>query len=120
VDSGYGYTGRSVYHAALFDLGTYLDTMHANCLISQKSGVLVAKIKTMGAAVTGAAQQLSGFKRNLLKEARTYNVVQVGSEDEVESLNLMHSVEANNGSKESILDSIAAAVGMPAIILKSE
>jgi len=120
VESGYGYTGRSCYHAALFDLGTYLDVMHANRLISQKSGVLVAKIKQMGAAVTGAMQQLSGFKRNLLKEARTYNVVQVGHEDEVESLNLMHAVEANNGSKESILDSIAAAVGMPAIILKSE
>jgi hypothetical protein len=120
VDSGYGYTGRSVYHAAVFDLSTYIDVMQANRLISQKSGVLVAKIKTVGAAVTGAMQQLSGFKRNLLKEAKTYNVVQVGHEDEVESLNLMHAIEANNGSKESILDSIAAAVGMPAIILKSE
>jgi hypothetical protein len=120
VSSGYGYTGRSVYHAAVFDLGTYLDTMHANRLISQKAGVLVAKIKTMGAAVTGVMQQMSGFKRNLLQEAKTYNVLQVGHEDEVESLNLMHATEANNGSKESILDSIAAAVGMPAIILKSE
>ncbi|MFP3547875.1 hypothetical protein SB748_31335, partial [Rhizobium sp. SIMBA_035] len=71
VDSGYGYTGRSVYHAALFDLQSYIDVMHADRLIAQKAGVLVAKITTMGAAVTGAMQQLSGFKRNLLKEART-------------------------------------------------
>ncbi|MFM0261566.1 hypothetical protein [Paraburkholderia sediminicola] len=120
VTSGYGYTGRSAYHAAVFDLGTYIDVMHANRLISQKSGVLVAKIKQMGSAVTGAMQQLSGFKRNFLKESKTYNVLQVGHEDEVESLNLMHATESNNGSKESILDSIAAAVGMPAIILKSE
>lgn len=120
VASGYGYTGRSVYHAAIFDLQSYLDVMHANRLIAQKAGVLVAKIKTMGAAVTGVMQQLSGLKRNLLKEARTYSVLQVGSEDEVESLNLQHATESANGSKESILDSIASAVGMPAIILKSE
>lgn len=120
VDSGYGYTGRSVYHAALFDLQSYIDVMHADRLIAQKAGVLVAKITTMGAAVTGAMQQLSGFKRNLLKEARTYNVLQVGPNDEVESLNLQHATESAHGSKDSILDSIAAAIGMPAIILKSE
>ncbi|WP_321868629.1 anti-CBASS protein Acb1 family protein [Paraburkholderia tropica] len=120
VESGYGYTGRSVYHAALFDLASYIDVMHANRLIAQKSGVLVAKMKTMAAAANQMAQQIAGFKRNLLKEARTYNVIQVGIEDDVESLNLQHSVESANGSKESILDSIAAAIGMPAIILKSE
>ncbi|MCO4880247.1 DUF1073 domain-containing protein [Paraburkholderia caribensis] len=120
VDSGYGYTGRSVYHAAVFDLQSYIDVMHADRLIAQKAGVLVAKIKTMGAAVTGVMQQLSAFKRNFLKEARTYNVLQIGAEDEVESLNMMHSTESTAGSKNSILDSIAAAIGMPAIILKSE
>jgi hypothetical protein len=120
VASGFGYTGRSVYHACCYELQTLIDIQSAARLVAQKAGVLVMKTDSTGSTVTGNAQQIASVKRNYLKEARTSNVLQAGTEDTIESLNMMHSIESVEGAKNAVLDIIAAAVGMPALILKSE
>ncbi len=118
--SAFGYVGRSVYQRALYPLKSYVKTMITNDMVATKAGVIVAKMKPAGSIVSNLMQSMFGQKRDIVKEAATWNVISISPEEGIESLDL-HSVNTSMAeSRKNILNDIAAAADMPAIIINSE
>lgn len=120
TESAYGYSGRSVYQRALYPLQTFVQSMITDNLVTQKAGVLISKTVNPGSAIDGIMEKLAGYKRNLLKESKTYNVINIGEKESVETLDLTNTATAMKEARNNVLDNIAAACDMPAILLKSE
>ena len=118
--SAYGYVGRSVYQRALFPLKSFVQTMLTDDMVSQKAGVLIAKIKQPGSIVDRLMAGFQSLKRTLLQGARTYNVLSISTEEEIESLNLQNIDGAATMSRENIIKNIASGAGMPAKLLSEE
>lgn len=120
TSSAFGFVGRSVYQRALFPLKSFVQTMIADDMVARKAGVLIAKMKQPGSIIDRAMASMAGVKRQLLKEAKTDNVLSIDTTEEIESLNLQNLNDALQGSRKDILENIAAAADMPAILLNSE
>jgi|ERR1700722_12634420 len=118
--SAFGYVGRSAYQRALFPLKSFINTMLTDDMVSIKAGLLIAKVKQPGAIVDAIMQAMSAFKLSFLKVGIVGNVLQVGHEDEIESLNLQNLDGAFGNSRTNILTNIATAVPMPARWLKQD
>lgn len=119
TSSGFGFVGRSVYQRALFPLKSYVQTMITDDMVTRKAGVLIAKIKQAGSIVNNLMAGAMGIKRNILKESETNNVINIGPEDDVETLDMTNAEKANYARK-NILENIAAADDMPARMLTEE
>ena len=120
TSSAFGYVGRSVYQRALFPLKSFVQSMITDDMIERKVGVLVAMIKAAGSIVDNIMTAMTGLKRNLLKEAETNNVLSIGHEDKIESLNLQNLDAPHALARKNILENIAAAADMPAKLLLQE
>lgn len=118
--SAFGYSGRSVYQRALYPLKTFITSMRTDDLVIRKAGVLVAMLKGTGSAVTNLMAKAAGFKRNILKEAETDNVISISIEEKIESLNLQNTDGAMKQGRTNVLENIAVAADMPAKLLNSE
>lgn len=118
--SAYGYVGRSVYQRTLYPLKSFLATMKTDDMVARKAGVIVAKIKASGSIANAAMEFMAGFKRNILKEAQTDNVINIDPDESIESVNLENVNGAMAESRKNILNNIAAGAGMPAILLNEE
>lgn len=118
--SAFGFVGRSVYQRALYPLKSFLQTMITDDMITRKAGVLVAKIKQAGSIIDNAMIKMTGIKRNILKEAKTNNVISINPEEMIETLNMQNLDGAYSIARKNILDNIAAAADMPATLLKSD
>ncbi|HEY4437679.1 MAG TPA: anti-CBASS Acb1 family protein [Lelliottia sp.] len=119
-NSAFGFTGRSVFQRVLFPMKSFVGTMQADDLVSQKAGVLVAKIKQNGSIANGIMAAASKFKREVVKLARNSGVINVGHEDDIESLNLQNIDKALTTSRDDIISNIATGSDVPAILLKEE
>lgn len=120
TNSAFGYVGRSVYQRALYMLKSYLQTLITDDMVSVKSGVLIAKQKQVSSAVDAVMGFLAGTKREMVKEAKTFNVISIDTEEDIESLNLQNIDGAFGQARKDIIDNIATAADMPAIILNQE
>lgn len=120
TSSAFGYTGRSVFQRALFPMKSYIQTMRTNDLITRKAGVIVAMITQASSIADNIMKRVAGFKRNLLKEAETDNVISIGKDDKVESMDLRNAEGPMREARKNILEDIAAAADMPAQILNNE
>lgn len=121
TSSAYGYTGRSVYQRALLPMKSFVQTMVTDDMVARKAGVIVAKIKQAGSVVNQKMRNALGFKRNVVQEAETGNVISIGTEgEEIQSLDLKNLSEPFQGSRKNILENIASAVPMPAKMLTEE
>jgi hypothetical protein len=118
--SAFGYVGRSVYQRALFPLKSFIQTMVTDDMVSRKAGLLVAMMKQAGSIVDNVMSFLAGVKRALLQEAQTNNVISVGADDKVESLNLQNLDGAATMARRNIIENIATAADMPAKLLLQE
>lgn len=118
--AAFGFTGRSVYQRALFPLKSFIQTMRTDDMVSVKGGLLVTKIQGPSSVVNNMMQKLSGIKRMMLKRGKTGEVLQIGANDSIESIDLSNLEKPLDSSRNHILENIAAAADMPAIILKSE
>ena len=118
--ASFGYVGRSVYQRTLYPLKSFIETMITDAMVARKAGVIVAALKQAGSIVTNAMQKLFGLKRDVVKEAVTDNVISIGIEERIESLNLQNVNGAMDASRKHILEDIAAGAGMPAILVNSE
>jgi Anti-CBASS Acb1-like protein len=118
--SAWGYVGRSVYQRALFPLKSFLQSMITDDLVTKKAGVIIAKLKAPGSIINNVMQQIAGIKRGMLKEAMTGSVMNIGIDEEVESLNLQNIDNSSRTARKNILENIAAAAGMPAKLVNSE
>lgn len=118
--SAFGFVGRSVYQRALYPLKSFVQTMVTDDMISRKAGVLIARMEQPGSIIDNIMQKLAGVKRALLKEAATNNVISVGKDELIESLNLQNIDGAGKFARGNILKNIATAADMPAVMLENE
>ncbi|GJH02264.1 anti-CBASS protein Acb1 family protein [Paraburkholderia terrae] len=118
--SAFGYVGRSVYQRALFPLKSYVQSMLTDDQVTKKAGVLVAFLEQAGSVADKLMSKFKAFKRNLLKEAQTDNVISIGQHERIESLNLENTDTAMTTARSNIIENIAAAAGMPAYLLRHE
>ena len=120
TSSAFGFVGRSVYQRALYPMKSFIQTMQTDDMVSRKAGVLVAKLKPSGSIVSGLMAKAAGLKRSVIQESKTDNVISIGPEEEIESLNLQNIDGAMTASRKNILENIAAADDMPARMLTEE
>jgi hypothetical protein len=120
TSSAYGYVGRSVYQRALFPLKSFLQSMITDDLVTRKAGVIVAKLKPPGSIINNVMQQIAGIKRQMLKDAFAGSVLNISTEESIESLNLQNVDTSSRTARKNILENIAAAAGMPAKLVNSE
>jgi len=119
-NSAFGFVGRSVYQRGLYPLQSYLHTMITDGLIAQKAGLLVMKQKAPGSITDRVALAWSGVKRSMLKNAKTGNVISVGVEESIESVDLKNIRDAAEFARNNILKNLAVAAKMPALMLNEE
>jgi hypothetical protein len=118
--SAFGFVGRSVYQRALYPLKTFVQSMITDDMVTQKAGVLIAKIKAPGSIIDNIMASLAGIKRSWLQGSTTGNVLTVGHEDDITSLNLQNIDGAAGWARKNVLENIAVAADMPAMLLNSE
>lgn len=120
VPSAFGFVGRSVYQRALFPLKSFVQTMVTDDMVSRKAGLLIAMIKGAGSIVDNMMSAFAGIKRSLLKMGVVDNVLSVGPDDKIESLNLQNLEGPAGQARTNILKNIATAAKMPAVMLENE
>lgn len=118
--SGFGFLGRSVYQRGLVPLKSFVLTLATDMMIALKAGVLVTKMQSQSSAVDGVMAYLLGQKRAFVKEAQTGNVLTIGVDEDIESLNLQNLDGAYGMARKNIIDNEAAACGTPAKLLLEE
>jgi hypothetical protein len=94
--------------------------MRTDDMITRKAGVLVAKMKAPGSIINQAMASIMGFKRSLLKQAQTDNVLGIDVEEAVETLNMQNIDGAGTFARTNILKNIATSADMPAMLLENE
>jgi hypothetical protein len=118
--SAFGFVGRSVYQRSFYPLKSYIKSLIADDLVETKVGVLVAKIKQPGNFVDNIMAFAAGFKRSLVKEAETGNVLNITPDEDIESLNMQNLEGPHVLARRNILENIANAVDMPVKLLTQE
>lgn len=120
TSSAFGFVGRSVYQRALFPLKSFIGTMITDDMISRKAGLLIAKMQEPGSIVNRMMQAMIGVKRVLLKAGETNQVLSIGIDEDIASLNLQNIDGAGGFARTNILKNIATAADMPAKMLENE
>lgn len=120
TNSAYGFVGRSVYQRAWYPLKSYIKTMITDDMVATKAGLLVAKVKQPGSIASRVMAMSIAVKRNFLKEAETDNVLSIGDDDSIESLDLKNLEAPARFARDNILKNIATASDMPAALLDQE
>jgi hypothetical protein len=120
TNSAFGFVGRSVYQRALFPLKTYVQTMITDQAVAEKAALLVMKMRSPGAVIDQRARQWFGFKRSTLKGAKTGNVISIGIDETIESIDLKNLRDAAEFSRNNCIKNIATAAKFPAAMLYQE
>jgi len=120
TNSAFGYVGRSVYQRALYPLKSYVQSMITDNAVTEKAALLVAKLKQPGAIIDQRTRGFFSFKRDQIKGGKTGNVLSIGIDEGVESLDLKNVRDAAEFARNNILKNIATAAKMPAVMLDQE
>ncbi|MGH7715520.1 MAG: anti-CBASS protein Acb1 family protein, partial [Vulcanimicrobiaceae bacterium] len=118
--SAFGFVGRSVYQRPLYALKTFLQSMITDQMVTRKAGLLVAKMESPGSAIDNVMQAFFGLKRSKIKEGVTNEVLQVGIEESIETLNMQNLDKAASFARTNVLKNVATACGMPASLIAQE
>lgn len=118
--SSFSFSGRSAFLRALFPLKSFIQTMIVNDMVSLKAGLLIAKMEQGGSVMNKVAAKISQWKRDLLQEGRTNNVLTIGVNEEIMSIDLTNTATAMETARDNIISDCAAATDTPAILLKDE
>ncbi|MXV43475.1 DUF1073 domain-containing protein [Saccharibacter sp. 17.LH.SD] len=118
--SAYGYSGRSSFRRCVYPMRSYLESQIANNQVARKAGVLIAKLKQPTSIANRAMQVFSTEKAEKLRISANENVITIGHDEDVATLNLMNVDSSLSGVRQHILEDIAAGATMPAQILKAE
>lgn len=120
TNSAYGFVGRSVYQRSLYPLKSFIQTMIMDDMISLKAGAIIYKAESPASFIDKVTEKFYKAKARLLKFARTGNVMTIGENEAVESLNLQNIDGAGTFARNNILKNIATGANMPASILNQE
>lgn len=118
--SAFGFVGRSVYQRVLFPLKSFLQTMIADDVIAHKNALIVSYQESPGSVVSRAMERLMRFKRLLVKRGRNGNVLTVGINEKIETLDMQNVDGAGRFARENILKNIATGADMPASLVNNE
>ena len=118
--STYGYIGRSVYQRCLYQLKSFVQSMITDNHVQEKAGLLVVKSKKPGSIIDNVMSGIANIKRSMLKGAKTGNVLEIGENDSIETLNMQNTNVAMETSRNNIIQNIALASGRPARLLTEE
>lgn len=118
--SAFGFVGRSVYQRALFPLKSFIRSMIADDMISTKLGLLIAKQEQPGSIINKMMSKVADLKRSLLKQAKTGNVLHIGKDEDIATLNMQNVDGAGKYSRTNILKNVATAADMPAVLIENE
>jgi len=120
TNSAFGFVGRSVYQRALFPMKSFINTMVVDDFITTKNGLLIAKQESPGSILDDIMAGVMALKRRMFKQAHTGQVVSIGKEEAVETLNMQNVDGAGTFARNNILKNIATAADMPAKLLENE
>ena len=120
TNSAFGFVGRSVYQRALYPLKSFIQSMITDNCIMEKSALLVAKMKSPGSILDQRAMDFFKLKRNKIKQAQSGNVLQMGIDEDLQSINLNNLKDPTEFARNNILKNIATAAKMPAALLNQE
>jgi hypothetical protein len=118
--SSFGFTGRSIYQRALFPLKSFIQTMLTDDLVAYKAGVIVTKIRQPGSIIDKAMSYIAGLKRMFVKVAAVGNIISIAPDEAIETLNFQNLHNPFQMARKNIIDNIASAAGMPALIINEE
>ncbi|MHB1310536.1 MAG: anti-CBASS protein Acb1 family protein [Gemmatimonadaceae bacterium] len=119
-NSAFGFVGRSVYQRALYPLKSFIQTMITDDLVAFKAGVIVAKMKAETSNANRRTFNMFSWKRQQVKTAQSGNVLGIGIDEAIESLNMQNLEQPFRLAREDILKNIATAANMPARLLDQE
>jgi Protein of unknown function (DUF1073) len=120
TNSSFGFVGRSVYQRAFYPLKSYIQSMITDDSVTSKAALLVAMLESPGSILDNRALAFFNFKRQQIKGGRTGNVLSVGKDERIESLDLKNVRDAAEFARNNILKNIATAAQMPAALLDQE
>lgn len=120
TSSAFGFVGRSVFQRILFPLKSFIQTMITDDLVTKKAGVFIATLKTAGAIINAIMDKMAGLKRLFIKQSTNGNVISIGTDEKIETLNMQNIDGAFGMARKDILENIATGADMPAILLKQE
>lgn len=120
TDSGFGFTGRSVYQRALFPLKSFIKTMIADDMIATKNGLLIAKMQAPGSVPNKLMAAIAAIKRLLLRSAHVGQVLSIDPKEDIATLNMQNVDGAGTFARDNILKNAATAADMPAKLLQNE
>lgn len=118
--SAFAFSGRSVFQRSLYPLRSFLNSMITDDMVMRKAGVLVAKMQSHSSVVDRMMMGLFRIKRQLLRDAKTDNVLGISTEESIESLNLNNIDGAVAMCRGNIIKNIATGADMPAKLLTQE
>jgi hypothetical protein len=120
TSAGFGFVGRSVYQRALFPLKSFVQSMVTDDLITKKSGVFIAKLSSAGAIIDNVMQTIAGMKRLFVQQATNGNIISIGKDEAIETLNMQNIDGAYGMARKNLLKNIATAGDMPAVLIENE
>ena len=120
TESAYGFTGRSVYQRSLYALKTFLQTMITDDMVTKKAGLLIAKTMQAGSIVNNRQQGAAVQKRAMLQNGATGNVLTIGQNDAIETLNMQNLEGPARFARDNALKNCATGADMPAIMLNQD
>lgn len=120
TSSAFGFVGRSVYQRALYPLKTYLQSMITDQMVTQKAGLLVAKMESPGSIIDNIMQSMFAWKRGSLKSGTTGQVLSIGTTEDVATLNMQGLKDAAEFARNNMLKNIATSANMPASMVNNE
>jgi len=120
TSSAFGFVGRSVYQSVLYPLKTFVNTLITDDLVIRKAGVFIAMLKQVSSAFDQVTSKLFGYKRQILKDSQTDNVISIGETEKIESLNMQNLEGPYKLARENCLKNIATGADMPASWLNNE
>ncbi len=118
--SAYGFVGRSVYQRSFYPMKSYLKSMITDDMVETKVGALVAKIKQAGSIANMVMKASAAFKRQVVNLAATGNVINIGVDESIESINLQNLDAPHTLARRNILENIATGADMPIKLLAQE
>ncbi len=118
--SSFSFSGRSIFLRALYPMKSFINTMKMNDLVAAKAGLLIEKIEQNSSIMSGLVERVTGLKRNLLKRGMNGDVLSIGVDDDIQSLNLQNIDGAMTTARDNIISDVAAATDVPAILIKDE
>lgn len=118
--SAFGFSGRSVYQRVLYPLRTYTMGMFTDFWVTDKVGMLVKKSMGAGSAVDNVQQAFEAQKRMQIKNGHLNNVLQIGIDESLESIDLHNLKEPYELVRANVKNDIANGTDMPANMITQE